>query len=69
MADTRRAELSRRYLTNLCNALNRYVEEGGTIHVMTTHGDEPTDNQITLTLPDWEAFRAVLEPGTQLGES
>ena len=65
---TRHDELNRRNLLNLCQALSRYVEAGGQLGIETAHGNDPTENRIILTVPDWTAFRAAMEPGTTVGD-
>ena len=69
MTASRREELNKRNLINLCESLNRYIEGGGTLHVETVHGESSSDNRIIMTVADWDAFRAALETGTPLGES
>lgn len=58
---SRKDELRRRYLADLCSVLRAFVLAGHELHVRTEHGRMSTDNQIVFEIPDWEAFAELLD--------
>ena len=61
MPETRRAMLIRRHHEHVCEAVHRYITEGGPTHIETRHGPRPEDNEITFAIRDWDAFVRVLQ--------
>ncbi|MGE3856129.1 MAG: hypothetical protein AB7G21_04105 [Dehalococcoidia bacterium] len=61
MTESRRASLARRNHLNVCEALFRYVSDGGPTGIETRHGTAPEDNELVFTVRDWEAFVRALQ--------
>lgn len=58
---SRREDLRREYVGNLCAVLQTFVFAGHEVHIRTEHGRAATDNRIIFDIPDWAAFADLLE--------
>lgn len=61
MPESRRALLARRNHQYVCEALFRYVSDGGPASLETRHGANPEDNELVFTIRDWDGFVRALE--------